>query len=189
MDNNKKLLRENFIKARQEIPKDIAKSAASVVTQHLLEIIPQSAKVAAYCAMRGEIDVSGLIAKLQGRGNVTALPVVDDNSKVLKFIEVTKDSVLTKGKYGIDCPEAHLPEIIPDVVIVPLVAFDKNGNRLGYGGGYYDATLAHLRSRNEKLLVIGVAYAMQKADNLPIYDGDQKMDMVVTEENDDRIIR
>ncbi len=181
MDNNKKLLREKFIKARQEIPKDIAKSAASVITQHLLEIIPQSAKVAAYCAMRGEIDVGGLIAKLQGRGNVTALPVVEDNSKILKFIEVTKDSVLTKGKYGIDCPEVYLPEIIPDVVIVPLVAFDGSGNRLGYGGGYYDATLAHLRIRNKKLLVIGVAYAMQRVEKLPIHDGDQKMDMVVTE--------
>jgi 5-formyltetrahydrofolate cyclo-ligase len=182
MENDKKALREKFIKSRLEIPKDIAKSAAEIITQHLLEIIPKTAKVALYCAMRGEVDMAGLLAALQERGNITSLPVIDDGGKILRFLEVSQDSKLTNGKYGISCPHLHTSEIIPDVVIVPLLAFDKNGNRLGYGGGYYDATLKHLRSRNEKLLVIGAAYAMQKVENLPIHSGDQKMDMMVTEE-------
>lgn len=180
--NSKKSLREKFIKARLEIPENIAKSAAEIISQRVLEIIPNDTKVAGYCAVNGEVDVSGLIAKLQDRGNITALPVVVDGSKILKFLEVTKDSVLIKGKYRILCPQPHLPETIPEVVIVPLVAFDKNCNRLGYGGGYYDATIKHFRLRNEKLLVIGVAYAMQHVEKLPIHDGDQKMDIVVTEE-------
>lgn len=181
MENDKKSLREKFIKARQEIPEDIAKSAVETITKRLLEIIPTDAKVAAYCGMRGEVDMRELLAGLQARGNISALPVVDDGSKVLRFLEVKPDSEMSPGKFGALCPQPHLPEIVPEVVIVPLVAFDKNGNRLGYGGGYYDATLKHLRNRNEKLLVIGVAYTMQQAENLPVHEGDQKMDMVVTE--------
>lgn len=189
MENDKKNLREKFIKARLEIPENIANSVAGIITRRLLEIIPENAKVAVYCSMRGEVDMAGLIAALQERGNITALPVIDDGSRILRFLEVVPDCELAPGKFGTLCPLTHLPEIIPDVVIVPLLAFDKNGNRLGYGGGYYDATLAHLRIRNEKLLVIGVAYAMQKVDGLPVHGGDRKMDMVVTEKNDDRIIR
>ncbi|MEQ1705656.1 MAG: 5-formyltetrahydrofolate cyclo-ligase [Rickettsiales bacterium] len=187
--NNKKFLREKIIAERLLIPAPITSSASEKIEKYLLDIISENSKVAAYCAMRGEVDVSGLLEKLQARGNKTALPVVMENEKILKFLEVTSDATLVAGKYGISCPQPHLPEIIPDVVIVPLVAFDGSGNRLGYGGGYYDATLAHLRIRNEKLLVIGVAYAMQRVEKLPVHTGDQKMDMVVTEENDDRIIK
>lgn len=188
MENDKKILREKYSKARLEIAEDIKKSAADNITKRLLEIISPGAQVAVYCAMRGEVDMADLLGKLQVRGNITALPVVDDVSKILRFLEVSPDSALVNGKFGTQCPAPHLPEIIPEVVIVPLLAFDKNGNRLGYGGGYYDATLAHLRSRNEKLLVIGVAYAMQRAENVPTHSGDQKMDMVVTEEDIIKII-
>ena len=180
--NSKKSLREKIIAERLLINAVEAQVAADSVTKYLLDIIPENTKVAAYCAMRGEIDVSGLLIKLQARGNKTALPVVMENEKILKFLEVTSDAALVAGKYGTSCPQPHLPEIIPDAVIVPMVAFDGNGNRIGYGGGYYDATLDYLRSRNKKLLVIGVAYAMQRVENLPIHDGDQKMDMVVTED-------
>ena len=180
--NNKKSLRKKIIAERQLISAPIANEVSQKIGNFLLEIISKNSKVAGYCAVRGEVDVSGLLEKLQARGNKVALPVIYDGSKILKFLEVVSDSTLVAGKYGISCPQPHLPEIIPDVLIVPMVAFDDFGHRLGYGGGYYDATLASLRYRNKKLLVIGVAYAMQCVENLPIHDGDEKMDMVVTEE-------
>lgn len=180
--NNKKSLREKLIAARQLITLDEAQVAANSLAKYLLEIIPENAKVAAYCAMRGEVDVNNLIKKLQIRGYAVALPVVVPSSKILKFLDCSNDEELVVGKYGISCPQPHLPEIEPDVVIVPLVGFDDAGHRLGYGGGYYDATLASLRSRNKKLLVIGVAYAMQRVENLATESHDEKMDMVVTEE-------
>lgn len=180
--NSKKSLREKLIAARQLIKPDEAQAAASSLAKYLLDIIPENTNVAGYCAIRGEIDVSGLLAKLQARGDKTALPVVIENEKILKFIDCTDGEPLIVGKFGVFCPKPHLPEIEPDVVIVPMVGFDGAGHRLGYGGGYYDATLASLRSRNKKLLVIGVAYAMQRVENLATEPHDEKMDMIVTDD-------
>lgn len=179
--NSKKSLRKKLIVARQLINPDEAQTAANSIAKYLLEIIPQNAKVSAYCAMRGEVDVNNLIKQLQIRGNQVALPIITAE-KILKFLDCSDDTPLVAGKFETLCPQPHLPEIEPDVVIVPMVSFDNAGNRLGYGGGYYDTTLAYLRSKNKKLLVIGVAYAMQRVEKLPIHDGDEKMDMVVTED-------
>ncbi len=179
--NNKKSLREKIIAERLLIPAPVASTASQKIGNFLLEIISENSKVAVYCAVRGEVDVSGVLDKLRARGNKTALPVVVESAKILKFLDCPSGETLVVGKFGISCPPSHLSEIMPDVLIVPMVAFDEDGHRLGYGGGYYDATIRHLRLRNEKLLVIGVAYAMQRVEKLPIHDGDQKMDMVVTE--------
>ncbi len=179
--NSKKSLREKLIKARQLIKPEDACLAADSIEKHLLEIISENAKVAIYCAIRGEVDLNMVIEKLQSRGNQVALPVVTETEKILKFLDCSSGEELVVGKFGISCPMTHLPEIEPDTVIVPMVGFDLHGNRLGYGGGYYDATLKFLRIKNKKLLVIGVAYAMQQVNNLPIHDGDEKMDMVITE--------
>ncbi len=180
--DSKKSLREEIIAKRQQIVTGAASDAAKKIEDFLFPLIPADASVALYCAIRGEVDVRGLLKKLCDSGHKVALSAIQENTKILKFLDCSCGTPLIAGKYGIACPQPHLAEIIPDVVIVPLVAFDKSGNRLGYGGGYYDATLAHLRSRNEKLLVIGVAYAMQRTENIPTHSGDQKMDMVVTEE-------
>ena len=148
--NNKKSLREKLITERQLITPDEAQEAADSLAKYLLEIITENAKVAAYCAMRGEVDVNNLIKKLQIRGYAVALPVVVPSSKILKFLDCSGGEELLVGKYGISCPQPHLPEIEPDVVIVPMVGFDDAGHRLGYVGGYYDATLASLRNANNQ---------------------------------------
>jgi 5-formyltetrahydrofolate cyclo-ligase len=181
MEDNKQLIRKKFIAAREFLPPETASAASASIAEYIREIIPEGAAAAGYCAMRGEVDVSGALEQLYARGNNIALPVVSVG-KILKFLTWSPESPLIEGKFGVACPQPHLPEIAPAVVIAPMVAFDAGGNRLGYGGGYYDATIKHLRRLNKGLNVIGVAYAMQRVENLPVHDGDQKMDMVVTEQ-------
>ncbi len=156
--------------------------AACSLSGHLLNVIPAGASVAGYCAIRGEIDVGVALAKLQENGSKTALPVIDEYSRILKLLECSPDMPLIAGRYGIFCPQPHLPVIIPDVMIIPLVAFDDKGYRIGYGSGYYDATISHLRSINKNIMFIGAAYAMQRVENIEAEPHDEKMDMVVTEE-------
>ena len=180
--DSKKSLREANIAKRQQIPAIAASDSAGKIKNFLFPLVPSGASVALYFAIRGEVDVSGLLKRLCASGHKVALPVIQENTRVLKFLDCSCETPLIAGKYGISYPQPHLPEIIPDVVIIPLVAFDKNGNRLGYGGGYYDATIHHLRSINKNIMVIGVAYAMQQVENIEPEPHDQKMDAVVTEE-------
>jgi 5-formyltetrahydrofolate cyclo-ligase len=177
---DKQKIRKQLIADRQAILPETASAASASITKYILETIPDGVAVAGYCAMHGEVDVSGALEQLYARGNNVVLPVVSEE-KILKFLTWSPESTLIGGKFGVSCPQPHLPEIAPDVVIAPMVAFDAGGNRLGYGGGYYDATIKYLRMRNKDLNIIGVAYAMQRVENLPIHAGDQKMDMVVTE--------
>lgn len=182
MKIDKNSLRAGLMARRLAIAAEIAEAAAGSLAGYLLEIIPDGAKVAGYCAMCGEIQVNTALAKLAARGNKTALPVVVKPSKILKFLDASTDLPLIAGEFGVSCPQPHLPEIIPDVVIVPMLGFDADGNRLGYGGGYYDATIRHLRAGNKRVRIIGVAYNMQKSENIPVEPHDEKMDMVVTEQ-------
>lgn len=179
---DKQKIRKQLIADRQAILPETASAASASIIKYILGVIPKDLAVAGYCAMRGEVDVSRALEQLYARGNNIALPLVIDEGKILKFLTWTPESPLIEGKFGISCPQPHLPEIIPDTLIVPMVAFDAEGNRLGYGGGYYDATIKYLRMRNKDLNVIGMAYAMQRVESLPVHSGDQKMDMVVTEQ-------
>jgi 5-formyltetrahydrofolate cyclo-ligase len=85
------------------------------------------------------------------------------------------------GPYGIEVPPISEPELIPDAVLVPLVAFDANSCRLGYGGGYYDATIQQLRQAKKKVHIIGIAFAVQQVAAIPVESHDAKLDAVVTE--------
>ena len=169
---DKKDLRATLIEKRFAIPPEIARAASVKLGAQLQSLIPTGARIAGYSAIRGEIAVDI---------DVSALPIVLADTKILKFLAYKKGLPLVIGKYGVSCPPLHMPEIIPDVVIVPLVGFDANKNRLGYGGGYYDATIKHLRSIKPTILVVGVAYDLQKLDDIPVEPHDQKMDMIVTE--------
>ena len=116
------------------------------------------------------------------RGNITcALPCVEEGSRILQFARWTDQSEMTSGKFDILEP-AEKGYITPDIVLVPLLAFDRKGHRLGYGGGYYDATLAALRAEHT-IIAVGLAYAQQAClFNLPTEPHDQKLDWVITPE-------
>jgi len=134
--------------------------------------------VAAYMAMRTEIDPVTAMAELSLEGPV-GVPVIAGAGRPLAFYCWSPDAEMIEGAFGARVPAKPEP-MVPEVLIVPLVAFDRRGGRLGYGGGFYDRTLERLRAIRPTYAV-GFAYAAQEADALPLEPTDQPLDAVVTE--------
>jgi 5-formyltetrahydrofolate cyclo-ligase len=132
--------------------------------------------VGGYHAHQDEADPALLLARLVEMGCAVAFPrVIKD--RPLEFHHVPDGEVLEPGSFGIPEPLSHWPRAVPDVLLVPLLAFDAHGHRLGYGGGFYDRTLAAL-----KVPAIGIAYAGQETDSIPHEAHDRTLDMVLTEQ-------
>ncbi len=142
--------------------------------------LPPGAVVAGYWPMRGEIDVLPVLSVLAERGQVTALPVVIERKAPLVFRRWAPGDALEDGIYGTRHPLAEAEEVRPVCLLVPLLAFDRQGVRLGYGGGFYDRTLAALRAAGP-VVAVGVAYAGQEVDALPAEPHDERLDWVITE--------
>lgn len=136
--------------------------------------------VAGFSAIRSEIDPAALMQALAVRGARLSLPVAVGRGEPLIFRAWTKETVLVRGLYGILEPSSDAEEVEPDIVLVPLAAFDRRGHRIGYGGGYYDRTLAHLR-RNRRITAAGLAFSVQEIDELPADEHDEPLDLVLTE--------
>jgi len=134
--------------------------------------------LAGYMAMRTEIDPTPAMEEASAHGTV-GVPVILGAGEPLKFRAWTPNCTMVPGTFGAAIPETG-DWITPEIVIVPLVAFDAQGGRLGYGGGFYDRTLEGLRAKRPTL-AIGFAYAAQQADSLPLEATDQPLDLIVTE--------
>jgi 5-formyltetrahydrofolate cyclo-ligase len=132
--------------------------------------------LAGYMAMRTEIDPLPVMA---GWAGPVGVPVIAGAGLPLTFRRWTPDAAMVEGPFGAKIPEAGA-DVIPEVLIVPLVAFDARGFRLGYGGGFYDRTLEGLRSRGP-VVAVGFAYGAQEAEALPLEPTDQRLDAIVTE--------
>lgn len=132
--------------------------------------------VGGYHALPEEADPSLLLARLVELGCEVAFPRVTAEDAPLEFHHVPDGEVLAPGSFGIPEPLAHWPQARPDLLLVPLLAFDGHGHRLGYGGGFYDRTLALL-----KVPAIGIAYAGQEVGSLPRGPHDMALTMIVTE--------
>lgn len=144
-------------------------------------MLPKDASVAGYSAVRWEIDILPLLTELSTEDSPVFLPIVSDTEKTLKFLE-WDGGALVAGKYDILHPPADAKEGYPQFVIVPLLGFDAQGNRLGYGGGYYDATIRKMRAQNKGVKFIGAAYSLQQVDAIPHEPHDERLDAVVTED-------
>ena len=131
-----------------------------------------------YMAMRTEIDPIAAMEEAAAHGPV-GVPVIMGAGQPLRFRVWQPDSVMIAGDFGALIPETG-DWMTPEILIVPLVAFDLKGGRLGYGGGFYDRTLEMLRAKRATL-AIGFAYAGQEAQDLPLEPTDQPLDMIVTE--------
>jgi 5-formyltetrahydrofolate cyclo-ligase len=135
--------------------------------------------IAGYWPTAREFDPRPILDECLQRGHMCVLPVIQSDSRVLKFVTFEEGQILIKGLHGIMHPQGG-DEIEPDIVLVPMLAFDQRGTRLGQGGGYYDATLADLRCR-KAITAVGVAYGAQAClFNLPREDHDEPLDMIVT---------
>lgn len=137
--------------------------------------------IAAYHPVGAEIDPLPLARALVAQGGADlALPVTVDRESPLEFRLWTADMVLEPDALGASAPPADAPRVRPDLVITPLLAFDRFGGRLGQGGGHYDRTLEALRASGP-VLVLGLAFAGQEVDRLELDAHDQRLDALLTE--------
>ncbi|CCG40048.1 5-formyltetrahydrofolate cyclo-ligase [Magnetospirillum molischianum] len=158
----------------------VAASLALAARADALEVGPQTI-VGGYWPLPGEVDPRPLMATLAARGASLALPMVTAPDAPLIFRAWCPGDPLESGPHGTFHPAAAAPLLSPTLVLVPLLAFDAKGFRLGFGGGYYDRTLDALR-RGGGVVAAGLAFAAQQSPALPSEPWDQPLDMVFTEE-------
>jgi 5-formyltetrahydrofolate cyclo-ligase len=142
---------------------------------------PHQHVVSCFFPYRSEISPIPLVTRLAGEGWQAALPIVVGEGVALMFRAWMPGEPTIPGVWGIPMPQATAPEVFPDVLLVPLLAFDRTGYRLGYGGGFYDRTLGTLRQL-KPIVAIGVAYQAQLVDQVPRGAYDAPLDYVMTEQ-------
>ncbi len=186
-------LRERFKGIRASIPADMAEAAALAIAETappflvaLAEkagVAPFETPVALYRALPGELDCSDLLAVLAALGFPTLLPCAAAKATPLTFRLWRPGDALVGGRFGLSEPAPEAAQMTPKILLAPLLAFDDHGGRLGFGGGYYDATLAHLRAEKTFVVAGGLAFSRQHAEKLPMEKHDAPLDFVVTEKN------
>jgi 5-formyltetrahydrofolate cyclo-ligase len=177
----KKELRREAIARRDAVSAGVRAAAADaiVVRPFTLPIVP-GVIVSGFMPLGSEINPLPLMRKLAGEGARLALPVVGSRGKPLVMREWAWGGPLAAGIWGIREPLAEAAEVEPDILLVPLLAFDRKGFRIGYGGGYYDRTITLLRAR-KTVVALGLAYAVQEVPAVPVTPRDARLDLVLTE--------
>jgi len=156
--------------------------AGEALKRHLIEALamPPGLTLSGYWPLPGEIDVRPALRHYHREGHKNGLPVVTGRHQPLIFRDWDPEIDLVQGSFRVMTPPAEAPEVRPSILLVPLLAFDPEGYRLGYGGGFYDRTLAKLRTEAHAVAV-GVAYAAQEMPEVPRGPFDQPLDFIVTE--------
>ncbi len=174
-------LREAAKARRSELSEDHRRAGAERVAARGLSWLglPAPATVSAFRSFGDELDTGPLLACLAAGGYRLALPVMQGKAKPLLFRAWAPGDPMRTVQWGIEEPLTTAPEILPDILLVPLLAFDRRGYRLGYGGGYYDRTLAMLRA-NQPVVAVGLAFSEQEVDAVPHLDYDERLDWVLT---------
>ncbi len=177
----KSALRQAAAARRDTLSADLRAVATEAVAARPFPVaIAPGAIVSGFMPMGSEFDPLPLMQQLAGAGARLALPVVAGRGKPLVMRAWTFGEPLDEGVWGIRQPQAHAAEVEPDILLVPLLAFDRAGYRLGYGGGFYDLTLAALRAR-KPVVAVGVAFAAQEVSTVPTTPHDARLDLVLTE--------
>lgn len=186
IDQVKKRLRREA-KATRAAAAAAVTDAASRVCRRLFEAIdsgtldlPKGAPVSAYWPIGDEVDPRPIMARLVERGHPVGLPVMMEFGKPLVFRAWQPGQALTQAEFGLREPGRGAGEVVPQLLLVPLLAFDRAGYRLGYGGGFYDRTLALLAPDGARS--VGLAYAGQELPDVPRDENDVPLDWLVTEE-------
>lgn len=180
------LLAKKQVRAeRAAVRRAVCAAAGPVAAQVLAALAPRlevaaGTVVAGYWPMGDEADPRPLMAALAQAGAILALPEVVARAQPLRFRRWADGEALDGGAHGTFHPTAAAPVVVPGVLLVPLLAFDRAGYRLGYGGGYYDRTLESLRE-NAQVRAIGVAFAAQEMAAVPRDGHDQRLDAIATE--------
>ena len=183
----KKRLRAEMTEARRRAAAASGPAARAVRDRFVARFGDRvaGAAVSAYWPIGDELDARPLLHELARRGAVCALPVVVGRGRPLAFRRWRPGDALSRAGFGLSEPPESAAPVTPDIVVVPLLAVDPAGRRLGYGGGYYDRTIAALGRRGE-VVAIGIGYDVQLRTAVPAGAGDRRVDWVVTEE---RVLR
>jgi 5-formyltetrahydrofolate cyclo-ligase len=179
--SSKAHLRAAALAARDALSGEHRAAAAHAIAARGLPIdIALGMIISGYSPIRSEIDPVPLMRKLAAQGARLALPAVTARGKSLCFRAWSPDDRLLLGPLGILEPSPAAGERVPDIMLVPLAAFDRLGHRIGYGAGHYDFTLAHLR-KAKAITAIGIAFAAQEIEAVPALQHDVALDYVLTE--------
>ena len=177
---SKSILRKKILKRRENINKRNIKIDFNEIIKLLKNKNKNKKIIGGYYPVNFEVDDLELLKKLEKDNFAISLPVIKKNFD-MDFYRWSYFEPLKINKYGIPEPEVR-DLVYPDILFVPLVAFDKNLNRLGYGGGYYDRLITKL-SKKKNFLKIGLAFSTQEIEKVPTNEYDQKLDYIVTERN------
>lgn len=176
----KETLRQTAKAQRARLADGARVEAAQAAAEHFERDVPydQGDVIAVYWAIREEIDTKPLLLSLMDAGLTVCLPVVKGQDEPLVFRVWEPDATLFEAGFGTLAPGDFAPEVIPDVIVVPMLGFDRVGTRLGYGRGYYDRTVAAFE---KKPLLVGYAFSAQELPDIPRADHDMPLDLLVTE--------
>jgi 5-formyltetrahydrofolate cyclo-ligase len=177
----KAAIRRDAQALRNALPAELrAQAAATIAARPFPQVLPAGAIVSGFMPLKSEINPIPLMRRLAAAGARLALPVVCGRGKPLVMRAFAFGDPLASGVWGIREPKPDAPEVMPDVLLVPLLAFDRAGNRVGYGAGYYDLTIASLRAQGS-VLAVGIAFAAQQIAQVPATARDARLDLVLTE--------
>ena len=178
---HKAALRSELIARRDALPAPERAAAAEAIAARPFPLtIAPGTIVSGFSALKAEINPVPLMRRLADAGAQLALPVVAGRGKPLIMRAWSFGAPLVSGVWGIREPAPSAPEVEPDILLVPLLAFDRAGGRIGYGAGYYDKTIAALRAK-KPVLAVGIAYGSQEIDSVPVTPRDARLDLVLTE--------
>ena len=179
--NQKAQLRAEALAKRDVLPATERAAAAEAIAARPFPVsIAAGTVVSGFSPMKTEINPLPLMRKVAQLGARLALPAIAGRGKPLIMRAYAFGDELARGQWGIREPKADAPEVAPDVLIVPLAAFDRAGHRIGYGAGYFDITINALRAK-KTIIAMGVAFAAQEVASVPATERDARLDFVLTE--------
>jgi len=174
-------LRRQARAQRDALPAGMRAAAAQAIAARSFPLpLAQNATVSGFMPIGSEVNPIPLMRNLAALGVQLALPALGGRGKPLTMRAFAFGQRLVPGTWGIREPMPEAPEVFPDVLLVPLLAFDRIGHRIGYGAGYYDLTIAALRAR-KSISACGVAFGIQEIANVPTTPRDARLDLVLTE--------
>jgi 5-formyltetrahydrofolate cyclo-ligase len=181
VENCKGELRVASQTRRDALPAEARKAAAEAIAARAFPLaMTPGTIVSGFMPLKSEINPLPLMQRLSALGAQLALPAIAGRGQPLVMRAWQFGAELDRGQWGIREPKPEAAEVLPDILLVPLLAFDRTGHRIGYGAGYYDMTIARLRAW-KPVVAAGIAFAAQEVAKVPTTPRDERLDLVLTE--------
>jgi len=177
----KATLRAEALARRDAMPAQLRAAAAEAIAARAFPVaVKPGTIVSGFMPLKSEINPLPLLRKLAEAGAQLALPAIAGRGLPLIMRAYAFGDEFVRGQWGIREPKPEAAEVLPDILIVPLAAFDRTGHRIGYGAGYYDMTIRGLRAK-KPVIAIGIGFAAQEIPKVPATERDERLDLVLTE--------